>query len=166
MTGCYAERVGMDGKVNFPADKRGLNQNELTVAELLKSAGYVSGCFGKWHLGDQPEFMPLAQGFDEYFGIPYSNDMWHYNVRHDLPPLPVIENNKPVAYVSDGGDQSLLCQVITEKAVDFIKRNKDNTFFLYVPHVSVHRPRYTNQANFEKAENNILRAVVGIFYLR
>ncbi len=76
MTGTYAHRIGMDGRVVFPGEKRGLHPDEITIAELLKTKGYATGCFGKWHLGDQPAFMPLAQGFDEYFGIPYSNDMW------------------------------------------------------------------------------------------
>jgi len=75
MTGCYADRVGMDGRVVFPGDKRGLNPEEITIADMLKAAGYATGCFGKWHLGDQPGFMPLAQGFDEYAGIPSSSGM-------------------------------------------------------------------------------------------
>lgn len=76
MTGCYPDRVGMDGRVVFPGDVRGLNPKEITIAEMLKEQGYVTGCFGKWHIGDLPQFLPLAQGFDEYVGIPYSNDMW------------------------------------------------------------------------------------------
>ena len=90
LTGTYANRIGMDGGlqkkegipsfiVNFPGDHRGLNPSEITIAEMLKENGYATGCFGKWHLGDQPEFMPLAQGFDTYFGIPYSNDMWPFH---------------------------------------------------------------------------------------
>ena len=80
LTGTYASRIGMESGtpnlvVNFPGDKRGLNPSEITIADMLRENGYTTGCFGKWHLGDQPEFMPLAQGFDTYFGIPYSNDM-------------------------------------------------------------------------------------------
>lgn len=81
MTGTYAHRISMDGSVVFPGESRGLNPNEITIAEMLKAEGYTTGCFGKWHLGDQPEFLPLAQGFDTYFGIPYSNDMWPGNKR-------------------------------------------------------------------------------------
>ncbi|NBW94538.1 MAG: arylsulfatase, partial [Bacteroidetes bacterium] len=84
LTGTYAQRIGMDGgklSVTFPGDSRGLNPNEITLAEMLRENGYATGCFGKWHLGDQPEFMPLAQGFDTYFGIPYSNDMWPLHTR-------------------------------------------------------------------------------------
>jgi arylsulfatase A-like enzyme len=71
MTGTYAHRIGMDGSVVFPGASRGLNPDEITIAELLKAEGYATGCFGKWHLGDQPGFLPLAQGFDEFFGRPY-----------------------------------------------------------------------------------------------
>ena len=101
MTGTYAHRIGMDGRVVFPGEKRGLNPKEITIAELLKKRGYVTGCFGKWHLGDQSVFLPLAQGFDEYFGIPYSNDMWPGNKRGNpltnrgpYTPLPVIRQDK------------------------------------------------------------------------
>jgi len=107
MTGTYASRIGMDGRVCFPGERRGPNPSEITIAELLKTRGYATGCFGKWHLGDQPEFMPLAQGFDEYFGIPYSNDMWPGNKRGNpltkrgpYTPLPIVRQNKAVAYVS------------------------------------------------------------------
>ena len=87
MTGCYADRIGMGTSVVFPADRRGLNPNEITIAEVLKEGGYATGCFGKWHLGDQPEFMPASQGFDEYQGIPYSNDMWvQGNPKRNYPP--------------------------------------------------------------------------------
>ena len=79
MTGSYADRIGVDGRVNFPGGARGMNPSEITIAEVLKTQGYATGCFGKWHLGDDVSFMPLAQGFDEYAGIPYSNDMWAPN---------------------------------------------------------------------------------------
>ena len=93
----------------FPADKRGLNPKEITIAEILKKAGYATGCFGKWHLGDQPAFMPLAQGFDEYEGIPYSNDMWvRGNPKRKYPPsLPWIKGNKAVAHIPDPESQAL-----------------------------------------------------------
>ena len=127
MTGTYANRIGMDGRVVFPGENRGLHPDEITIAELLKKEGYTTGCFGKWHLGDQKEFLPLSQGFDEYFGIPYSNDMWPGNKRGNpltnrgpYTPLPVIRQDKAVAYVSDGQDQALLCEVVTDEAVRFI----------------------------------------------
>lgn len=160
LTGCYAERVGMEGDVVFPADKRGLNPKEITIAEILKSKGYATGCFGKWHLGDQPEFLPLKQGFDEYSGIPYSNDMWPGNTKRNWPPLPFMKDNKVVAYIPDGVNQALLCDAVTDATVDFIKRHRNNPFFAYVPHAYVHQPRYTLHERAEKADGNVFRAQV------
>ncbi len=166
MTGTYAHRIGMDGDVCFPGEKRGLNPEEFTLGEAFKSAGYATGIFGKWHMGDQWEFLPLKQGFDEFFGIPYSNDMWPGNLRghrHTKEPytlLPLMHQEKVVAYVSDGIDQSLLCDTITTEALDFIERNRSRSFFLYMPFVSVHRPRFVNMKVAEKAEMDINRAVV------
>ncbi|MDG2487679.1 MAG: sulfatase-like hydrolase/transferase [Roseibacillus sp.] len=103
MTGCYPRRVGLakgSGHiVLFPGDPHGLNPEEWTMAEMFKSAGYATGCFGKWHLGDQPEFLPTAQGFDAYFGIPYSNDMWPALRRFQCPNLPVLRDAKVVDLV-------------------------------------------------------------------
>jgi arylsulfatase A len=167
MTGTYASRIGMDGRVLFPGEARGLHPDEVTIAELLKANGYATGCFGKWHLGDQPKFLPLAQGFDQYFGIPYSNDMWPGNKRGNpvtgggpYTPLPVIRQNEPVAYVSDGTDQSLLCEVVTDEAVKFIKKHHDRPFFLYVPHAYVHNPRFARPGILKRAEGDVNRATV------
>ena len=167
MTGTYAHRIGMDGRVVFPGEDRGLHPDEITIAELLKKEGYATGCFGKWHLGDQKEFLPLSQGFDEYFGIPYSNDMWPGNKRGNpvtnrapYTPLPVIHQDKAVAYVSDGQDQALLCEVITKKAVSFIRKNRKNPFFCYVPHAYVHSPRYARPDILKRAAGNVNRANV------
>jgi len=167
MTGTYAHRIGMDGSVVFPGETRGLNPDEITIAELLKTKGYATGCFGKWHLGDQPEFLPLAQGFDHYFGIPYSNDMWPGNKRGNpvtnrgaYEPLPIIRGNEAVAYVSDGADQSLLCEVVTDEAIKFIKDHQDRPFFVYLPHAYVHSPRYARPEILEKAEGDVNRANV------
>ena len=99
LTGCYADRVGMDGRVVFPGSQRGLNPSEITIAEMLKAQGYATGCFGKWHLGDMPQYMPLQQGFDEYEGIPYSNDMWVH--LRDFPPLPYMKQEQAVAHIPD-----------------------------------------------------------------
>ncbi len=167
MTGTYAHRIGMDGRVVFPGEKRGLNPKEITLAELLKTRGYATGCFGKWHLGDQRPFLPLAQGFDEYFGIPYSNDMWPGNKRGNpltnrgpYTPLPVLRQNDPVAYVSDGADQSLLCEVVTDEAIEFIRARQKQPFFLYVPHAYVHLPRFARPKIFEKAARDVNRSNV------
>ena len=160
MTGCYADRVGMDGRVLWPGDKRGLNPKEITIPKILKSKGYATGCFGKWHLGDQREFMPLSQGFDEYTGIPYSNDMWPFYRRVKCPPLPFVKAHKVVAHIPDGKNQALLCDVVTDAAVDFIKRHKDERFFAYVPHSYVHKPHFTLKDRQDKAGGELFRAQV------
>jgi len=134
MTGCYPKRVGLargsGHAVLFPGDYHGLHPDEITVAEVLKDAGYATGCFGKWHLGDQPQFLPGNQGFDEYYGIPYSNDMWHGHPRHkdgtwNFSPLPIMHNGEAVGEVKNMGDQALLCEQFTNEAVKFIRQNKD-----------------------------------------
>lgn len=166
LTGSYAHRIGMDGTVTFPGDKRGLNPSEFTIAEMLRENGYATGCFGKWHLGDQPEFMPLAQGFDTYFGIPYSNDMWpQHTARNPITkrkyePLPVMKQDKAVAHVADEFDQSLLAEVITDEAIAFIEKNQKRPFFCYIPHAHVHKPRYARPEYLERAEGNVDRAHV------
>ena len=166
MTGTYAHRIGMDGDVLFPGEQRGLNPKEVTIAEMLKANGYATGCFGKWHLGDQPIFLPLAHGFDEYFGIPYSNDMWpgnlkgHRHTKQPYTPLPVLRQNEVVAWVSDGADQSLLCEAVTDYAVNFIKDHQREPFFCYVPHAYVHNPRFARPAILERAGGDVNRANV------
>ena len=130
MTGCYPKRVGMHQHVLFPTSKKGLNPSEHTIADHLKGQGYATACFGKWHLGDQPEFLPLAQGFDRYFGIPYSNDMWpgngrgHRHTKKPYTPLPIVDQDKAVAFVADALDQTLLSESITDKAVEWIKEQQ------------------------------------------
>ncbi|MEJ6621772.1 MAG: sulfatase [Opitutae bacterium] len=172
LTGSYAHRIGMDSGapnfvVNFPGDKRGLNPSEITIAEMLKENGYVTGCFGKWHLGDQPEFMPLAQGFDTYFGIPYSNDMWPGNKRGNpvtkggpYEPLPIMLQDQAVAHVADDLDQTLLAEVITDQAIKFIRKNKSQPFFCFIPHSHVHSPRFARPKFLQRAEGNVNRAHV------
>ena len=145
MTGCYPRRVGLargsGHAVLFPGDPHGLNPNEITIAEILKRAGYATGCFGKWHLGDQPQFLPTNQGFDTYFGIPYSNDMWPALKRWQFPALPVLRGTEVVDQVDDMDDQATLCRRFTEEAVKFIKTHRERPFFAYVPHAFVHNPR-------------------------
>ena len=166
MTGTYAHRIGMDGDVLFPGERRGLNPNETTIAEVMKGAGYATGIFGKWHLGDQPEHLPLEHGFDEYFGIPYSNDMWpgnlkgHRHTKEPYTPLPVVRNDQVVAYVADGADQSLLAEAVTDAAINFIRAHRAEPFFLYLPHAYIHRPRYARPQIAARAGGDINRAVV------
>jgi len=153
LTGCYPSRVSITN-VLFPHDNIGLNSEETTIAELLKQKNYATAIIGKWHLGHHYEFLPLHHGFDEYFGLPYSNDMWpvHYDgtpvtrenaVREwklNCPPLPLIEGNEKIEEISTLEDQDMLTTRYTERAVDFIKRNRKNPFFIYLPHSMPHVP--------------------------
>jgi arylsulfatase A-like enzyme len=145
LTGCYAPRVSIQGAL-MPWSTVGLNPDEVTIAEILKKKGYATGIFGKWHLGHHREFLPLQQGFDEYFGLPYSNDMWPRGYdgatgkKTSYPPLPLIEGNAAVGEVSSLEDQNRLTTMYTERAVKFIEKNKGRPFFLYVPHSMPHVP--------------------------
>jgi len=143
LTGCYANRVGVHGAF-FPAVGKGLDPSEETIAEILKPLGYATGIFGKWHLGSEKELLPTRQGFDKYFGIPYSNDMWpnHPAQQHfNFSPLPLIEGEEAIDTLDD---QSMLTTQITEHAVDFIDRHKGQPFFLYVPHPMPHVPLFAS----------------------
>ncbi|SOE23188.1 arylsulfatase [Spirosomataceae bacterium TFI 002] len=150
LTGSYPNRIGINGAL-FPYDTVGINSNEYTIAEMFKDQGYSTACFGKWHLGWQKEFLPLQHGFDEYLGLPYSNDMWPYDNatgaklpiernRAKFPELPLIEGNNTIETISSLKDQDKLTTLYTEKAVDFINRNAKDPFFLYVPHTMGHIP--------------------------
>lgn len=143
LTGCYPHRIGIKGALG-PQSKVGISSNELTIAEMLKPRGYVTGIFGKWHLGHQPQFLPTRHGFDEYFGLPYSNDMWphHPTTPTNYPPLPLIEGEHVVQLMPD---QTRLTTWYTERAVKFIERNKDRPFFLYVPHSMPHVPLFVSE---------------------
>ena len=153
LTGCYNVRVGILGALG-PKSTHGLNPGEITLAELCKQRGYATACFGKWHLGHHTKFLPLQHGFDEYFGIPYSNDMWPYHpgVRHlpmaerlkKWPHLPLIEGNQIINPRVTGKDQEKITTQLTERSVRFIEKNKDKPFFLYVPHPMVHVPLYVS----------------------
>ncbi len=140
LTGCYPRRVNMDTGSTFlvvrPGDRKGLHPDEITIAELLKGRGYATGCVGKWHLGDQPPFLPTRQGFDSYFGIPYSNDM---GVRKgkNWPPLPLMRGER---VIEAPVDQDTLTRRYTEAAVEFIRTHRDRPFFLYLPHTFPHDP--------------------------
>ena len=157
MTGCYPQRVGLGmgswHGVLFPGDKHGLHPDEITVAEVLQKAGYATGCFGKWHLGDQPMFLPNQHGFDEYYGIPYSNDMWPAHSKWNFPRLPILRNGKVVGEVKTMADQGQLCRLLTERAVEFIRKNKDRPFFVYVPHAFVHHPRAATKKFLDRTKN-------------
>ena len=136
MTGCYPNRIGMYGAPG-PHDARGIHSDELTIGELLKQKGYRTAIFGKWHLGDAYEFLPLQNGFDEYYGLPYSNDMWPYHPEKVYPDLPTIEGNTIIGYNTN---QSRLTTEYTERAIRFIRENKEVPFFLYMAHSMPHVP--------------------------
>lgn len=159
LTGCYPNRVGLTGAL-FPNAASGINAAEMTLAEILKTRGYATGIFGKWHLGDKPQFLPTRHGFDEYFGIPYSNDMWPPNKRNfNFPPLPLIENETVVKEVT-ADVQPQLTRLLTERAVQFIERNKTNPFFLYLPHPMPHVPIFASDKFKGKTERGLYGDVI------
>jgi len=142
LTGCYPNRLGLSGALR-PGSTIGLNPDEETIADLLKARGYTTAIFGKWHLGDHPTFLPLNQGFDEYFGVPYSHDMWPLSPNQEkakFPPLSLIEGRQPVKSIVNLEDAAQLTTAITERATAFIRKNKNKPFFLYVPHPLPHVP--------------------------
>ncbi|HCZ10094.1 MAG TPA: arylsulfatase [Flavobacteriaceae bacterium] len=150
LTGCYPNRIGIKGAL-FPQSKIGINPMETTLAEMLQEQGYKTGIFGKWHLGHLPKFLPNNHGFDEFMGIPYSNDMWpvdyegnqvdkNHRKAKRYPQLPFFKNFDVVKEIKTSEDQAQLTTELTEAAVDFIERNKDTPFFLYVPHPMPHTP--------------------------
>jgi len=156
MTGCYPKRSLSIPHVLFPGNEVGLDPSEITIADLLKTRDYATGIIGKWHLGDQPEFLPRKQGFDYYFGLPYSNDMGPAKDgvksslgdpiptkvrRNPQPPLPLMRNETVLQRVL-ATDQVRLVEMYTEEAVRFIREHRQHPFFLYLPHSAVHFPIY------------------------
>jgi len=168
MTGCYPARVDMlcndmqfdspQHGVLFPGDPKGLNPDETTIAEMFRERGYATACIGKWHLGDQPLFLPTNQGFDEYFGIPFSNDMGEKMTPYHLP-LPLVRNETVLQNLKSA-DQDLLTRQYTDYALDFIERNANRSFFLYLPHSMVHRPHHASPAFREKTGKGLYADVV------
>jgi arylsulfatase A-like enzyme len=144
LTGAYSNRIGITGALNHTAS-HGLNPDELTIAEVLKARGYATAIYGKWHLGHEKPFLPVHHGFDEYFGLPYSNDMWprHPQQKGFYPDLPLIEGDD---VIERDPDQSRLTRQYTERAVGFIERNRSRPFFLYVPHTMPHVPLFVSDA--------------------
>lgn len=162
LTGCYPNRLGISGALG-PASAIGLNPNEETLAELLKEKGYATGIFGKWHLGDQRPFLPLQHGFDEYYGVPYSHDMWplHPNQANaHYPPLHWIEGNEPQNEIRTLDDASQLTPTITKRAVSFIRKHRKEPFFLYVPHPLPHVPLAASPAFRGKSKRGLFGDVL------
>lgn len=150
LTGCYPNRIGMHGAFG-PFTKEALDPKEETIASTLKKVGYKTCMVGKWGLGSLPPFMPLNYGFDQYLGLPYSNDMWPIdnndklitdtsNKLHRYPPLPLYEGNKIIKNIMTLADQGELTQTYTKYACKFIRENKNHPFFLYLAHTMVHIP--------------------------
>lgn len=177
LTGCYPPRVGVP-VVLWPRSDSGLPTEELTIADMLKTKGYSTACIGKWHLGDRPEFLPNAQGFDSYLGIPYSNDMSvnpDFKVSKDAVfragmTLDSLRNGKPKKYlvpllrneevVEYPVDQTTLTKKYTEEAVQFITENKDNPFFLYVAQTMPHIPLYASHDFKGKSKRGLYGDVI------
>src|SRR6266545_4675624 len=166
LTGCYPQRVGLHRnekgqQVLFPENRRGISDGEITIAELLRRLGYATGCIGKWHLGDQPPFLPTRHGFDSYFGIPYSNDMGRTarpkGKENLFPPLPLLRDAK---VIETEPDQALLTKRYTDEAIAFITKNKDRPFFLYLPHTMPHAPLFASAKFRGKSANGILGDVI------
>ena len=176
LTGCYPKRVGMHVGVLFPNSNRGLNPEEYTIADHLKSVGYKTACVGKWHVGDHPDTLPRAQGFDTYYGIPYSNDMNYPdnkgkpNMSKELNKLwadqnsatsrwktPLMENEEIVELPVD---QRTITRRYTDKAIEFITTNKDKPFFLYLPHSMPHIPLYVPQDAYDPDPKNAYKCVI------
>lgn len=166
LTGCYHKRIGISGALG-PKSNLGLNSNETTIAEICRSKGYRTAAYGKWHLGHNPKFLPTNHGFDEFYGIPYSNDMWplhpatvakrrnNPNAKSNWAELPMIKDTKIVIDSMQPEDQEQMTKQFTERAVEFIKRDPDEPFFLYLPHPMVHVPLFVSDEFRGKSQRGI-----------
>lgn len=170
LTGCYPNRIGIHGAL-MPWSPIALNPNEETIAEVLKKAGYYTGMIGKWHLGSKAPYLPIHYGFDEFLGLPYSNDMWPVNYDgkpvmdtsnrlYKFPPLPLLEGDSVVKYIRTLEDQGQLTQTYTRRAVNFIKKNKNHPFFLYMAQSMVHVPIYASPAFLGKSKEGLFGDVM------
>lgn len=161
MTGSYNVRVGIFGALTHRAE-HGISAREMTLAEVVKQKGYATACYGKWHLGHHPKFLPTSHGFDEYFGLPYSNDMWpqHPTAGKNYPSLPLIEGVRVIDSDVTGEDQAQLTRLYTERAVRFIERHKDGPFLVYLPHTMVHVPLFVSERFRGKTRRGLFGDVV------
>ncbi len=166
LTGTYPNRIGISGAL-MPYSKKGLHKDEITIAEMLRDEGYATGIFGKWHLGHQKKFLPNNHGFDTYLGIPYSNDMWPVDFdgnqisdtsnwkKRTYPQLPLIQDFDKVREIKTLEDQSILTTLYTERSVEFIEKNKDRPFFLYLPHSMPHVPIAVSEKFLGKSKQGL-----------
>ncbi|HAV63700.1 MAG TPA: arylsulfatase [Verrucomicrobiales bacterium] len=147
LTGCYPNRIGISGALG-PSSKIGIAPGEMTLAELVKQRDYATAIFGKWHLGHLPEFLPMRHGFDQWYGLPYSNDMWPYHPETKpgtWPDLPLFDNDRVVNPAVQPADQEQLTSDYTSRAVNFIRENQNHPFLLYVAHNMPHVPLYVSE---------------------
>ncbi len=162
LTGCYPNRVGIHGALG-PSARHGISDTETTLAEVVKTKGYATCAVGKWHLGSKPQFLPTRHGFDEYFGLPYSNDMWPHHPqakRSAYPNLPVYENDKVIDDEVTTEDQNQLTTRYTERAVSFIQRSKGKPFFLYLAHSMPHVPLHVSDKFRGKSQRGLFGDVI------
>lgn len=160
LTGKYPKRVNLHESVIFPFSSHGLAQKEITLAEMLKERGYITACIGKWHLGHLPQFMPSNQGFDYFFGVPYSNDMNNYYYKTNnfqSPPLPLYRNEDKIA---EDPNQGNLTSMYTVETIDVIKNRGDSPFFIYLAHNMPHTPLYVSEAFRGKSELGLYGDVI------
>ncbi len=156
LTGCYPNRVGILGALG-PGAKVGIADEETTLGEVLQSRGYATAIYGKWHLGDHPQFAPTRHGFDEYFGLPYSNDMWPRHPTAKFPDLPLRETDRTIAL---NPDQTQLTTWYTERTVQFIERNANRPFFVYVPHSMPHVPLFASDKYLGRTKHGLYQDVI------
>ncbi|MBI2808541.1 MAG: sulfatase [Planctomycetes bacterium] len=156
MTGKYSNRAGVLGALG-PAAKGGLARHHFTIAEMLKALGYATSMIGKWHLGHSEGFLPTQRGFDEYYGLPYSNDMWPKHPTAKFPDLPLISGTKKITL---NPDQSALTTDYTDRAVKFIKKNKNQPFFLYLAHTMPHVPLFVSARQKGKSAGGLYGDVI------
>jgi arylsulfatase A len=165
LTGCYPQRVGFGrlpneiGHVLLAGEATGLNPWEITIPEILKTKGYKTKMIGKWHLGDQPQFLPTRQGFDSFFGLPYSHDIApdHYNSRFSFPPLPLLSDEM---VIEENPDRSQLNQRFAQEAIKFIRNNQSQPFFLYMALTIPHAPLLPPNEFLKKSDNGPYGAYV------
>ncbi|MEY3152468.1 MAG: hypothetical protein RLZZ333_1065 [Bacteroidota bacterium] len=169
LTGCYANRIGISGAL-WPKAGVGLSPDETTIAELLKQKKYATAAFGKWHLGDVKGYLPKSHGFDEYYGIPYSNDMWPVwydgtpakqgTNKAGYPPLPLIEGDERISTITTLDQQAQLTSSLTDKTISFIEKNKQHPFFVYLAHPMPHVPINASAAFKGKSKQGLYGDVI------
>ena len=155
LTGCYPNRIGFAGAPG-PGTRTGIHEDEMTIGEVLKQENYATAIYGKWHLGCFEQFLPLQNGFDEYYGLPYSNDMWPFHPQQgtvfNFPDLPTYEGNDIIGY---NLDQNRMTTDYTERAINFIRKHRKENFFVYVAHNMAHVPLAVSDKFRGKSEQGL-----------